>query len=1052
MDTHDFVLALFEEAAREASLRVRLPESTYRLQLHAGFTFRDAIAILPYLRELGITHCYASPFLKAAAGSTHGYNVVDFGSINPEIGSADDFDAWSSALAQHGLGQIVDFVPNHMGVGTNENRWWNDVLENGPGSRFASYFDIAWTASSRPGLHNRVLLPVLAEPYGDVLEAGKIRLSFTEGAFSIEYGDRRFPVAPASYALILSAGIAEWSRDCGETDSELNELQSILTAIRNLPDRLDSSAEKVAERDRETRIVKARLEAISSASERVAKYLERVLVEFNGQPGKPRSFDLLDELLELQCYRLAYWRVAPEEINYRRFFDVNELAALNMERDDVFDAAHELILRWAVDGRLSGLRIDHPDGLYDPARYFNQLQKQYRFACARRIFETRHAEQDLQWSDVERVLHEQPAPEYARTWENAGGPALYVLAEKILGAGESLCESWPVAGTTGYEFLNEVNSLFVDREGRAAFDRLYRELVDDDSSFSDIVYRSKKLILDVSLASELHMLTTQLDCLAARSRMSRDFTFNTLRQALSELIACFPVYRSYIDDSGAAESDRRYIDQSVRRSSVRNPLLSRRVLRFIRELLLGDEPDDSERALRRRFAGKFQQVTSPVAAKGVEDTAFYVYNRLVSLNEVGGDPASFGSTLAHFHQSRQARGSRWPFTLSPLSTHDTKRSEDVRARINVLSELPEEWFSAVRRWSSWNAHHRPEVDELVAPDSSEEVLLYQTLIGAWPVDSADRALPQDFVERIQSYMVKAVHEAKRHSSWINPDNDYDGAIREFVIRILDEQTGQPFLDDFRKFERRLSNLGLLNSLSQTLLKLTAAGVADTFQGSEIWDFSLVDPDNRRPVDYGVRQKMLEDLKRAIPTDPGGRAQFCRQLVACKDDARIKLFVHYVGLHARRDCPGLFTTGDYLPIEVQGGQAANVIAFSRGSGDTRAIVATPRLWSTLLADPRHEGTSESISSQAPNAANANSHIGCGPESAASASPAILGIDWLDTRLLLWGQAQGSRWRNLFTGQTHQASSEGSNASLACASLFADFPIALLQNDSSAVVPR
>ncbi len=1039
-------LELIEEAARQAAVRNRPPESTYRLQFHAGFTFRDAIAILPYLSELGITHCYASPYLKAAAGSTHGYDVVDFGAINPEIGSAEDFEAWTSALEQHGLGQIIDFVPNHMGVGTNENAWWNDVLENGPGARFASYFDIAWHASSRMGLQNKVLLPVLAEPYGDVLEAGGLRLTHGEGAFAIEYGDRRFPLAPASYALVLGCGIEDWARVAGDTDPAVIELKSILTATRNLPDRCETGPDKMAERERESMVVKSRLRTLCLASDSARRQLEEALVKFNGQPGEPRSFDLLEELLEQQCYRLAYWRVAPDEINYRRFFDVNDLAALNMEREEVFDSAHELILRWIAEGRVSGVRIDHPDGLYDPAQYFHRLQERYRLACARHVFLTEGGDANIEWSDVERLLREQPGESSQEAWKNAGGPALYVVAEKILGPSESLVESWAVSGTTGYEFLNEVNGLFVDGRGRAALDRLYRDLVEDDRSFSDVLYQSKKLVLQVSLSSELHMLTAQLDRLAESSRRSRDYTFNTLRRALSDLIACFPVYRSYIDDHGGSESDRSYIEQGLRRARARNPLSSRRVFRFIRDLLLAEKPGELDREDWRRFAGKFQQVTSPVAAKGMEDTAFYVYNRLVSLNEVGGDPAALGSTTDDFHRFSQARQARWPLALSPLSTHDTKRSEDVRARINVLSEIPQEWFERVERWRRWNAHHRPSVDDLVAPDANEEYLLYQTLVGAWPLEAAEREVPREFVERIQNYMVKAGHEAKRHSSWINPDPEYDDAIRAFVGLILDERSGQPFLDDFRAFEREVSHFGLLNSLGQTMLKLAAPGVVDTFQGTELWDFSLVDPDNRRPVDYSLRERMLKDLKRAIEAEPGTRTRLCRELVACKDDGRVKLFLHYSALRARRDHPGLFTTGDYRPLEVRGAKSANVLAFSRGSGETQAVVAAPRLWTGSLADQSNSGGNQSSPIVAPSAlARPNLEHGAAPQSPDFASSGALGINWADTRVVLSAGERFSRWCNVFTGEVHTASAEEAAPSLPCADLFAHFPVALLLND-------
>ncbi len=855
-----------------------------------------------------------------------------------------------------GLGQILDTVPNHMGVGTNENAWWNDVLENGRASRYGAYFDIAWRSSSRPELQDKVLLAVLGDPYGDILEAGQLRLAFADGAFSIHYYDRRFPVAPVSYAKVLGHRLDELEKALGTEDPALIEYQSILTSIRNLPDRHETDPDRVAERHREKEVVKRRLAALVGESEAIRDRIARNVEEFNGRQGDPRSFDLLDELLEQQCYRLAYWRVAPDEINYRRFFDINDLAALSMEREEVFEPAHRLVLRLVAEGKVDGLRIDHPDGLYDPAEYFRRLQAHHALTMARLAYEADPDARSTEWAELEGPLRERIAARLDRPGGPLGRP-LYVVAEKILGAEEELVESWPVHGTSGYDFLNQVNGLFVNPDVARAFTRLYNDHVQDDSGFAELVYRKKLLIMQVSLASELHMLTDQLDRLAQKSRRSRDFTFNTLRQSLRAVIAAFPVYRSYIADDGVHEGDRRYIDVAVRRATARNPLLSRRLFRFVRDMLLLQSPEsftDADRAEQRRFAGKFQQVTAPVTAKGVEDTAFYVYNRLVSLNEVGGEPGRFGTRPDTVHAYNRTRQARWPYALSPLSTHDTKRSEDVRARINALSEMTDDWWAAVARWMQLNEPHRKagSDDEQTIPDANEEYLLYQTLVGAWPLEPATAGSDEaaTFVKRIQEYMLKALHEAKVHTSWINPNAEYDEAVTEFVGRILDEGSSRKFLDDFRAFARRVAEYGLYNSLSQTLLKLAMPGVPDTYQGTELWDFSLVDPDNRRPVDYELRRRMLQELRSAADSAGGGDLRgLASELLAAKEDGRIKLYVTHRTLASRRDHPGLFTAGEYLPLAAEGSKAAHLFAFARRDGQAAAIVAVPRLVVGLAPD-------------------------------------------------------------------------------------------------------
>jgi (1->4)-alpha-D-glucan 1-alpha-D-glucosylmutase len=999
---------------RAAKLR-RLPEATYRLQFHAGFTFQDARRIVPYLRDLGITHCYASPYLRARPGSTHGYDIIDHASLNPEIGSAEDYNALVADLKEHGLGQILDTVPNHMGIATNDNTWWNDILENGPASRCASYFDIAWRASPRPELQDKVLLPVLGEPYGDVLEKGQLRLAFEGGALTVSYFERRFPLAPRSYGEVLGHRLEELERSMEPESHPLLEYQSILTALRNLPDRMETGPERIAERQREKEIIKRRLVALTTESQTVREFIERNLARFNGKGGDPHSFDLLDALLDQQCYRLAFWRVAADEINYRRFFDINDLAALSMERDDVFEAAHALILRLLAAGDLDGLRIDHPDGLYDPEQYFRRLQEHYLLACARFVFDTDAEFQELEWRELEGPLRQRIAAKLragaaGRPCPSLEGWPLYVVAEKILGSGEPLPDNWAVHGTSGYDFVNQVNGLFVDPAAAEPFRRLYQEWIQDGTRFSDIVYQKKLLILQASLASELYMLAYQLDRLAQKSRKSRDFTLDTLRHALREVIACFPIYRSYITDDGVHETDRRSVELAIRRARVRNPLVSRDVFRFLRAMLLLESPESftaEDRAEQRRFAGKFQQVTAPVTAKGIEDTAFYVYNRLVSLNEVGGDPARFGVKPDAVHVYNRERQARWPYSLSPLSTHDTKRSEDVRARINVLSEMPEEWRAALERWGRLNEPLRKQVNDSTVPDANDEYLLYQTLVGAWPLGPVSAEEHADFIQRIQDYLEKALHEAKVHTSWINPDADFDNAIQEFVHRILDENTSGPFLQDFRAFQGRVSHYGLFNSLAQTLLKIASPGVPDTYQGTELWDFSLVDPDNRRPVDYERRRKMLGDLQANAAPD---QSEMVRSLVSTKEDGRIKLHVTYRAQHCRREHPGLFSAGEYLPLEAEGAMADHLFAFARRAGDAVAVVAVPRLLASLTLD--------------------------------IAQLPLGGAVWQDTRLLLPRVDPNLRWHNVLTGERLVPMEQSDQHSLAAGDVFAHCPVALL----------
>jgi (1->4)-alpha-D-glucan 1-alpha-D-glucosylmutase len=931
----------------EAATR-RLPESTYRLQFHVGFTFRDAARLVPYLSDLGVTHCYASPYLKARPGSTHGYDIVNHKLLNPEIGTEEEYSAFVQAQHEHGLGQILDIVPNHMGIVGNENVWWNDVLENGLSSPYASFFDIAWYASPRQSLQEKVLLPILGDAYGQVLESGQFRLTYAAGTFTLAYFEHRFPAAPRSYRLVLEHALPEILGRLSGNAPALLEFQSIITAINHLPPHYETDPALVEERLREKEVIKRRLATLTESSPAVREAVEHSVTAINGTAGDAASFDLLDRLLDEQAFRLAYWRVASDEINYRRFFDVNELAALSMERQEVFEATHERVLELLAGGQIQGLRIDHPDGLYEPRQYLERLQRYYVLARARRLLDTLPEYQGRLWDEVEAVLHAHL--DRVRPDDPLRRP-LYLVVEKILGATEALPAEWPVHGTSGYDLLNEVNGLFVDTANYQAFKRIYRDWVEGTPSFPEVAYQEKFLILQVALSSELHMLAYQLDHLAQKKRWSRDYTLTSLRHALREIIACFPVYRSYIsEEGGVREADRRYVERAVRRAEMRNPAISSAIFQFVKNMLLlkySESSTEEDREEQRRFVGKFQQVTSPVMAKGVEDTAFYVYNRLLSLNEVGGDPGRFGLKPGVLHQYNEERQRDWPWSFSTLSTHDTKRSGDVRARINVLSEMPEEWLAALTRWAERNRPHKVQVEEEAVPDANEEYFLYQTLLGSWPLEGGDEPPGEEFVTRIQEYVSKAMREAKIHTSWINPNRDYDQAVRQFVARILDTRTGAAFLEDFRQLQRRVNHFGLFNALSQTLLKLTVPGVADTYQGTELWDFSLVDPDNRRPVDYELRQRLLRDLQAGMAAAGNDRRALARELTVHREDGRIKLYVTRQGLHARRRNPGLFANGEYFPLQVAGGPE-HAFGFVRRQGKRYAAVIVPRLLTHLLS--------------------------------------------------------------------------------------------------------
>ena len=740
----------------------------------------------------------------------------------------------------------------------------------------------------------------------------------------------------------------------------------------------------------------------------IADAIAEALASLGGTPGKPRSFDALDLLLASQPYRLAYWRVAADEINYRRFFDINALAALRTDREEVFRATHALVFDIVARQGATGLRIDHPDGLLDPQTYLDRLQEAYVLAIARRLHEEGLAEQTVGWDEIEPVLRDRLARQ-AGDEQEQGSPPLYVVVEKILGYDEGFPGGWRSHGTSGYEALNRINGLFVDPASAAEFTRRYHGWIGDQTPYRDLVREKKLLILEVSLASELHVLGYQLERIALRDRRSRDFTQSGLRHVLRQVIASFPVYRSYITAKQVSDQDRTLVDRAVRLAMRRNPMTSRAIFRFLRDVLLDrvKRPEDlpADAPEPADFAGKFQQVTAPVMAKGLEDTCFYDYNRLVSLNEVGGDPGRFGINPDQLHRWNIDRASRFPHALTPLSTHDTKRGEDVRARINVLSEVPDRWFQAVERWNQLNQRHKRQIDDKDAPDRNEEYFFYQNLLGAWPLEDLDEQAFSSFRDRLRAYMAKSIHEAKVHSSWQNPDPEYDEAIDHFVQAVLDQDGNQAFLDDFLAFQHFISHHGMINSLAQTLLKIGSPGVPDTYQGTELWDFSLVDPDNRRPVDYTRRSFMLKDLI----SKQGNPAELVRDLVTNASDGRIKLYTHWRALTARREVPGLFSSGQYTPLPARGKHESSLFGFLRRDIARTAVVAVPRLTTRL-----------DTALQFP------------------LGPAI----WQDTELELAGVPDGMEFHDVFTGATVTTTTGNGTSIIKASDLFADFPVALL----------
>ncbi len=997
----DDIKAVLDGLAR----RHVLPRATYRLQFSHEFTFAQAAVLADYLAELGVSHAYCSPLLKAGADSTHGYDIVDHNHLNPNLGGDEGFLGFSDALRAHGLGLVLDIVPNHMGIADPGNTWWQDVLENGPSSLYAGHFDIQWHPAA-DGTGSRIVLPILEDQYGKVLEEGKLKLVHEEGAFFVHYYDFRMPVAPGTYSPLLTHRLDELKRLLGENSEPLTELLSIMTAISHLPPRTALPPEQVAERNREKEIIKRRIAALEAACPEVREALERTVEDTNGRIGEPASFDPLDRLIGNQAWRPAFWRVASEEINFRRFFEINTLAAIRVERIEVFEATHRLILRLLAEGRVNALRIDHPDGLWDPAQYLRRLQVHHLLALWRAA-QGHEPEPDSPARPVSDWLD---AFEARRAGRDEPWP-LWVVVEKILSEGEPLPPDWMCAGTTGYDFIAAAEGLFIDADNQRAFDKIYAQFSGQGRPLREIVHASKLAVMRVSLASEIIALSLRLYAIAKGNRRTRDFTLGGLRAALREVVAALAVYRTYITarTHELSARDREYIESAIRVARRRTPEGFGLALDFIRETLLLRNLDQFPPAMRpeiKDFIMKFQQVAGPVMAKGFEDTALYVQNRLVSLNEVGVHPDRFGIDPDGFHAHNAERRAQWPHAMLAGSTHDTKRSEDVRARIHVLSELPGEWRAALGRWSRRNAGRKTFVDGEPAPDRNDEYLLYQTLIGAWPEAAPGSPGFADFRERIGRYMEKATREAKVHTSWINANEGYDAAVQSFVARLLDDSRRNPFLEELGALARRVAFFGRFNSLSQLLLRLTAPGVPDIYQGSELWDLSLVDPDNRRPVDYPRRRAELARLREHT----GDPATLAEELMGRIEDGAIKLHVLQRALALRRKRERLFSHGDYLPLAASGGRARHVTAFARREGEAALIAVVPRLVVGLTRGEER--------------------------------PPIGGELWADTRLTLPEGWAGRPWRNIFTGEMVEPEPVEAPA-LALGRVLARFPLALLE---------
>jgi (1->4)-alpha-D-glucan 1-alpha-D-glucosylmutase len=945
----------------------RAPSSTYRIQLNAEFRFSDVRNILDYLHELGISDVYLSPILASRKGSNHGYDVIDPTRLNPELGSEEEFAALQTDLQARGMGLLIDIVPNHMAASV-ENPWWMDVLENGAQSAFAAFFDIEWHPHAR-SLEGRILLPILGRPFGEALDSGEIALVYTDGGFFLQYFETLLSVSPRSYYEILNHRPERLKERLAEDSPAYHEYAGILASALELARADRRAADTAAERRLRFEAARDRLRAIVNSSQEVAQLMAENVTKINGKQGDAASFGSLQRLLAEQNYKLAFWQNLNESINYRRFFTIADLVGVRVEDPFVFEATHGYILRLVSKTPCAGLRIDHIDGLRDPLAYLNKLQ--------------------------ERVAANEPHQQSCS----------HVLVEKILALHETLPPDWPVSGTTGYDYLNQANGIFVNPEGARQLEDIYADFIGRRQDFCDVLYQKKKLVMNTLLGVEMRTLGRQLAELAAEDRYARELDRRFLIDALIEVTACLPVYRTYIRNMDVPSQAASYIGDAVKAARKRAQHLTPGYFNFVREVLLLLNPPHvlpDQREARLAFVMRWQQLTGPIVAKGFEDTSLYVYHPLLSLNDVGGNPKpSEAPSPETFFSFLQERHRDWPGSLDATSSHDTKRSEDVRARLNVLSEIPDEWNERLDRWANLNAKYKEQAGSHLAPDRNEEYYLYQTLLGVWPLEQQGFST---LLERVQAHLVKATREAMVHTRWTRPNQAHEDALQNFAARILSQENHE-FLKDFREFETKIAYFGMINGLSQALLKIAAPGIADFYQGSELWDLRLVDPDNRGSIDFTTR---ADALKGIMAEEAKAPESLVGNLLDHWSDGRIKLFLISQALRFRREHAPLFHEGEFLSLQATGCHAQNVISFVRRAGSKSVLVAVPR-WLSQLPVGRE----------------------------------ALRFGWCDTRVTLPPDLP-HRWRNTLTGGDEQSQNQNDGTCFLAADLFRQFPVAFFES--------
>ncbi len=928
----------------------RLPLSTYRIQFNSNFTFKSCTEIVEYLASLGISHVYASPIFKARPGSTHGYDICDDNSLNPELGSTEEFSELIQQLQENGIGWIQDIVPNHMAFDP-ANKMLADVLENGQDSVYGKFFDVTWDHPYE-NLRGKILLPFLGTTYGSSLEAGDLALKMDEKGLFIGCYGKRFPVQPETYAEVFS----------GCTDklkAELHEDNPILVKFIGALLSFQKPAKQILPEERNATISMARtiLRDLYIESNLVRTAMDEAIAGFNGSMENPKGYERFDELHASQFFRLAFWKVASEELNYRRFFTISDLIGVRVEIPEVFDSINTMIFDMLDKGIVQGLRIDHIDGLYDPLEYLKRIRMRF--------------------------------------------PETFIVCEKILSRNETLPEQWPVQGTTGYEFLSAVNTLFIRSDSQQAFDKIYAEFTERIFSFDDLVVEKKRVIIEKYMAGDIDNCALLLKRIAGKDRMGSDITMYALRRAIVELLAYFPVYRTYINPDNIAERDRAYLTQAITKAQMKNPSLINE-LHFINKFLIqtGESAEHDQRPSDRLgFIMRLQQFSGALMAKGFEDTVFYNYNRLISLNEVGGDPGRFGDKNESFHDFCKFRQEHWPSSFNSTETHDTKQGADTRARINVLSEIPTEWSKQVRKWRSMNRGFVKIIDDKPVPDANVEYMLYQTLVGSFPFDQNALA---SYPGRVRGYALKAVREAKENSNWIKFDSDYEGGIAEFITAILDNDPSNKFLADFIPFQRKIAWYGIFNSLSQTALKLTTPGIPDCYQGAETWDLNLVDPDNRRQVDFANRKIALD----AIVAREGGDLQaLVKDLLTSMTNGHVKMYLYHRSLNLRKTKHDVFEKGQYLPLSFKGSHKNSVVGFVKKYAGSCIAVVVPRFLTGFVPEGRLP----------------------------------LGRDlWRDTAMSMPSEAMPSSWRNILTNETVPGVSN-----TLVGDLFSSFPLAILE---------